>query len=130
MIENDKEWARCSAWITAALETAPGFETIEDVERKIASTEYQFWPGRNCAAVTYITNYERRKVLTVTHGGGDLGELLNELEPVMCKWAVMNGCDGVAGEGRWGWKPVCEKRGYRLAHITMIKDLAGEGEVS
>lgn len=122
-LAEDREWGRCSGWIIAALETSPGFESIEDVERKIASTEYQLWAGRNCAAVTCISTYDRRKVLTVLHGGGDLDELLNELEPVMCKWAALNGCDGITGEGRWGWKPVCEKRGYRLAFVTMIKDL-------
>lgn len=120
---SDLEWERCRSWIVAALENSPGYETIEDVERKIAAKVYQFWPGWKCAAATCIYTYDKRKVLAVVHGGGDLEELLYDIEPKMCQFARLEGCDGISGEGRLGWKPVCEKHGYRLSHITMIKDL-------
>lgn len=119
-----ENWARCRPWIEAALVTSPGLETIEDVERLVADGSYQVWFGRNCAAITEIASYPSRKVMTVIHGGGDLTELLDELEPSMCAFARMQGCDAIMGTGRKGWERVTEKRGYRFAWIVMTKDLS------
>ncbi len=118
-----EHWPRCRPWIEAALATGPGVETIEDVERLIESGQYQLWMGRNAAAVTEVTQFQRRKILTVMHGGGDLSELLDEIEPALCAFARAQGCDGIMGLGRKGWERVTQSRGYRLAYIAMIKDL-------
>jgi hypothetical protein len=99
-------------------------ETIEDVERLVASGSYQFWAGRDSAAITEMFSSPQRKVLVVKHGGGNLDELWNEMEPQMCAFAAAHGCTSIMGEGRMGWKRVTEKRGYRLAWISMIKDLS------
>jgi hypothetical protein len=117
-------WLRCRPWIAAAIATGPGVETIDDVERLIEAGHYQFWAGRDAAAVTEITHFQRRKILTVLHGGGELAELLDEIEPALCTWAKQQGCDGIMGLGRKGWERVTAKHGYRLAYIAMIKDLA------
>jgi hypothetical protein len=117
-------WPRCRPWIEAAIATGPGVETIEDVERLIESGRYQLWAGRASAAVTEITHFQRRKILTVMHGGGDLSELLVEIEPALCAWALEQGCDGIMGLGRKGWERATIPRGYRLAYNAMIKDLA------
>ncbi len=118
-----REWARCRHFIEAALGQSPGFETIEDVERLIADGRYQFWPGENCAAVTEIAEFARAKMLVVMHGGGDLIELLEEMEPALCAFARVAGCDGIMGFGRKGWQRVCERRGYRFGWLAMVKDL-------
>jgi hypothetical protein len=118
-----KEWARCRHWIEAALRRSPGFETIEDVERLVAERHYQFWPGRDCAAITEIARFARKKVLIVVHGGGSLEELLDEMEPSLCAFAQAAGCDAIMGTGRKGWERVTEKRGYRFGWTTMVKDL-------
>lgn len=118
-----ENWTRCRPWIEAALITSPGFETIEDVEALAAVGRYQIWFGENSVAVTEIAEFARRKILIVAHGGGDLTELLDVLEPRMCVFAVQNGCDGIMGMGRKGWERVTEKRGYRFAYLNMIKDL-------
>lgn len=119
-----ENWTRCRPWIEAALATSPGFETIEDVERLVAEGSYQVWFGTNCVAITEIASYPRRKVMTVIHGGGDLTELIDELEPSMCVFARSQGCGSIMGTGRKGWERVTEKRGYRFAWITMTKDLS------
>jgi len=119
-----ENWARCRPWIEAALATSPGLETIEDVERLVAEGSYQVWFGRNCAAITEIASYPGRKVMTVVHGGGDLTELLDELEPSMCAFARSHGCASIMGTGRKGWERVTEKRGYRFGWIVMVKDLS------
>lgn len=117
------EWARCRPWIKAALVHSPGLESIEDVERAIARGSYQVWFGRHCCAVTEIADYARAKALVVVHGGGDLAELLEELEPAMCALARAQGCTLIMGTGRKGWERVTRERGYRFGFITMVKDL-------
>jgi hypothetical protein len=116
-------WSRCRHWIEAAIATGPAIETIDDVERLLACGRYRLWSGRAAAAVTEITEFQQRRILTVLHGGGDLAELLDEIEPALCAFARSQGCDGIMGLGRRGWERVTTGRGYRLAYIAMIKDL-------
>lgn len=118
----DEQWGWARPLIQAAIETSPGFENIEDVERLLAGGTYQAWFGARSCAITEIVSYARRKVLNVVHGGGDLDELLEELEPKMCAFARAQGCDGIMGVGRKGWERVTRKRGYRFAYVAMIKD--------
>ena len=118
-----EEWHRCSHWIEAALSRSPGFETIEDVERFVADGKYQFWPGRNSAAITEIAQFAARKVLIVQHAGGNLSELIDEMEPSFCAFARVASCDAIMGFGRMGWKRVTEKRGYRFGWVAMVKSL-------
>jgi hypothetical protein len=118
-----REWARCRPFIEAALARSPGFETIEDVERLVAEGKYQFGPGGRAAAITEIGQYAQKKVLTVVHGGGDLAELIDDMEPAMCAFARAHGCDLIMGTGRKGWERVCERRGYRFGWLVMVKDL-------
>ena len=115
------EWARCRHWIEAALAHSPGLETIEDVERAIERGSYQVWFGRDCCAVTEIADYARARALMVVHGGGDMGELLDELEPAMCAFARAQGCTLIMGTGRKGWERAAGPRGYRFGWLTMVK---------
>jgi hypothetical protein len=117
------EWARCRHYIEAALAHSPGLEAIEDVERAIERGSYQVWFGKACCAVTEIAHYARGRALVVVHGGGDMGELLHELEPAMCAFARREGCTLIMGTGRKGWERVTEKRGYRFGYLTMVKRL-------
>lgn len=122
-IVNEPHWQRCKPWIEAALAQSNGFETIEDVEAGINDGSYQFWADENAAAITTILRFARRKALMVVHGGGDLTELLERLEPQMERYAQQRGCDAIMGQGRKGWERVCKTRGYRLAWVAMMKDV-------
>jgi hypothetical protein len=118
-----ENWARCKPWIEAALVHSPGLETIEDVERAIERGTYQVWFGKECCAVTEIADYARVRALVVVHGGGDMAELLDELEPQMCAFAREQGCTLIMGTGRKGWERVTRSRGYRFGFITMVKQI-------
>jgi hypothetical protein len=59
----------------------------------------------------------------VVHAGGDLGELLDALEPAMCAFARAQACTLMMGTGRKGWERVTRTRGYRFGFITMAKNL-------
>lgn len=123
MTPAQSEWARCRHWIAAALKHSPGFETIEDVERLIEEGKYSFWPGANCAAICEVVQFAQKKALIVVHGGGDLGELIGEMEPALGDYGRSLACDVIMGTGREGWKRVCENHGYRFGWLVMVKDL-------
>ena len=123
LTKTPSDWARCRKYIEAALEPAPGLETIADVAEMLADGKYKLWPGRNAAAISEICTYTRKKVLNVIHGGGDMDELVNEIEPAMCAYAKKQGCDMVMGTGRKGRARVLEAKGYRFGFVTLVKDL-------
>ena len=122
IISAQSEWARCRPWIVAALAHSPGLETIEDVERLIGERVYQFWPGERSAAITEIVEFQRTRALMVRHAGGNMDELVS-MCPSIEEFARAMGCMKIMGEGRSGWKRIFEGLGYRLAFITMEKDL-------
>jgi len=117
------DWNHAAPLIEAALATSPGFETLGDVARKFATGHYQVWRAGNSAAVTSVDVYPRKKVLTVIHGGGDLGELLEVIEPELCSYAKSVGCNAIMGTGRKGWERPSQRRGYTFGYIAMHKDL-------
>jgi hypothetical protein len=109
--------------IEAAIEHSPRLETIEDVEAKVATWDYQIWFGRNSCIVTEVAVYPSLKAVNIVHGGGDMQEMLNEMEPAICVWAKAIGCSAVMGIGRKGWERAAKNHGYSFAWITMMKRL-------
>lgn len=122
MTAAQEAWARCRHHIVAALQTAPGCETIEDVEACIADGSYIFFAGERSAFIAEVVHFKRKTAFFIHHGGGDLDELVN-MEPKIVHLAKELGCDLVMGSGREGWKRVFQKHGYRLAWIVMVKEL-------
>jgi hypothetical protein len=123
-------WPEYRDLIVAALATSPGVETIEDVERRLATGAYQAFYGQRSIAITEISHFDRATAVTVIHGGGELGELLDVLEPMIEAYARAIEADQVMGQGRWGWRRPCEAKGYRLGWIVMVKDLAAPGNAA
>lgn len=120
------EWQRCKPWIESALEYAHGTHTIDDVWQGIAEHRFQFWPGRNCAAVTEVIDYPRLRALNFWLLGGDLDELLNEMEPRIWAIAKQLGCRRKFGVGRKGFERVLKSKGYRPMWTYFAKDEANE----
>jgi hypothetical protein len=106
-----------------ALAHSPGLESITDVECAIERGTYQVWFGARCCAVTEIADYACAKALVVVHGGGDMAEMLDELEPAMCVFARARGCTLIMGTGRKGWERATQSRGYCFGWLTMVKSL-------
>jgi len=117
------EWGRCKPWIEAALEYSLGTHTIEDVEAGIESGLFQFWSGKNCALVTEVVTYPRLKAMNYFLLGGDLDELVNEIEPALTAWAKSIGCDRVFGVGRKGFERAFRKSGFSPAWYVIVKDI-------
>lgn len=117
-------WTQYRPIVAAALKTAGGLYEVEDVERAIAEGRAHFWPGHSAVAVTEFLQYPRFRALNYWVLGGDLGELLGEMQPVIEKFAKDNGCAKITGFGRFGWRKVAEDAGFRRAYSCYIKELS------
>lgn len=108
------EWDRCAPWIEAALSEGAGTHTIDDVIEGLRSGDYQFWPGARSACVTEIIEYPRRKALCFWLAGGDLGDMMRNIEPVARAWGEGQGCTLFFGNAvyRPGWERALQRYGY------------------
>lgn len=97
------ELGRCRGWIESALPYCHGNYEWDDVVTFCLDGRMQLWPGERSAAVTTISQYPRRKGLTVIFAGGDLEELRAVLAPQIEDWARTIGCDHITVIGRAGW---------------------------
>lgn len=108
------EWQRCKHWIEAALEYSQGSFLIEDIEERVFDGRMQFWPGHNCAMVSEIQEYPRKKWLHIPFIGGNLEEV-KSMQPHLWSFAKFMGCDGMTGGGRPGWARALRDLGWRMS---------------
>lgn len=108
------EWDRCRPWIEAALAESAGTHDMADVVSGLVEGEYQFWPGERSACVTEIVEYPRRKALIFWLAGGDLEDMMTNIEPVARAWGEEHGCNLFLGNAvdRPGWARALSKYGY------------------
>lgn len=122
--EDRSEWLRCRKWIEAALEYCGGTHTIEDIEDGIESGLYQFFCSPRSAVITEIIHYPRKTVLNYFLIGGDLGELIQEIEPYVTRWGKeKHGCKKVVGIGRKGFERAFRGSGYTPCWSAITKDI-------
>lgn len=117
------EWERCKPWIKASISESPLADSIETIEKRLEAGSYNLASSPNAAAIVEIANFDGKRAMIVRFGGGDLRELLDEIEPRVCLVAKQSGCEILLSEGRSGWKRSAEAKGYKLAWITMVKEI-------
>jgi hypothetical protein len=125
--EAPAEFARCRPWIEAAIDRAEGTLTIDDVIHAIAEGRMHFWPGKNCAAVTELAVFPRKRILNVTLAGGDMDEILDMI-PSFKAFGRALGCECVAVVGREGWERVLGRLGWKKAHVVLTTPTKEAGE--
>lgn len=96
------EWVRCAPFISAAINRSSSTHDMGDVLEAIQTHAAQFWPGANCAGVTEVVSYPRRKVIRLWLAGGDMEEL-QTLHNEAIEWGREQGCDWSEVVGRRGW---------------------------
>jgi len=116
-----QELMRCRQWIENALVYSGGTHDFADIVRGVMSGHMQLWQGESGCAVTEITVYPKRKILHVFLAGGDMEQIL-DFEESAITFAKLNGCDALSLAGRKGWARVHKDRGWKEAHVTMIKE--------
>lgn len=104
-----KKWSIARPILEPA--TKYGNVTIDVVERKVFSGEWQLVLSGKSAMVFEIGENEFDRWLEVVLGGGDLADLLAGCD-VFEIYAKEIGCKSVYLEGRNGWSKVLQSRGY------------------
>ena len=112
---------RCRGWIESALAYSGGTHDFFDIVRGVMSGHMQLWAGEEGCAVTEITVYPKRKILHVFLAGGKMQQIL-DFEESAEQFAKLNGCNALSLAGRKGWLKVHKDRGWKEAHVTMIKE--------
>jgi hypothetical protein len=117
------EWERCKSWIAAALRHDGDHYSLEDVWGEIIAGRATFWPGRRSAVVTQFWNFPRARCCHHWLAGGDLSELVNDMQPVVDDWARANGCVEMTLGGRKGWARALAPFGFEVAFTVLRKRL-------
>jgi hypothetical protein len=117
------EWERCRPWLEAALEHDGGHYGIDDVWDAILAGRATFWPGKRSAVVSQFWYFPKAKVCNHWLAGGDMDELLNEMQPVIDDWARKAGCAEMTIAGRPGWVRAMKPHGFELIFSVIRKRL-------
>lgn len=113
------QFERCKAWLEAGLEYSP--LTMVDVLQAVQRGAL-FWPGKNAAMVTEISNYGAERAISVLTAGGDMTEL-KQMALGVEAFGRLNGCTRAMIEGRKGWERSMKDDGYRFQSLTLVKEL-------
>lgn len=114
------EWDRCAPYVQAALDHAGNLFDVDDVLRLIEDGKAQFWPGKQCAVITEIKQYPKKRLLHVWLGGGDLDEL-TVMANYVREYAKHVGCDAITIQGRPGWQKVFK---LKMKSITLMEEVS------
>src|SRR6185437_9587846 len=82
----------------------PGDENGLDIFIALARGLYVLWVGDDVAAVTQLTRYPRRSVLTVLYAGGVSLNAVHRAYEFARHWCRANGIDALRVWGRPGWQ--------------------------
>lgn len=118
-----QEWSRCRHWIERSIAEGHGFDTIEDIEREIEAGRLIFWAHAIGAAITRIDQYAGFRVLTVTHGAGDLSdaEMIAAFMPDLENFARIAECSHVAVEVLPSRSETLAAAGFTSLSSTFVK---------
>lgn len=115
----DQVWGTIEPYLKKALKYAVGKYEPEDVYSLVVDYGYPLWvafddEGIKGAVITRFVQYPRKKYLFLEFCGGRDGfSWKAPMLDVLRSWAKDNGCDGIEGAGRAGWRKVFEKDGYK-----------------
>lgn len=117
------EWARCAAWLDAALAHAGRSHALGDVLAMVEAGEARFWPGAAAAMVTLIEDEPRERRMLLWLAGGDLTELRDLLLPKVEAAARAAGCRRLLIVGRPGWERALRPQGFTPLARLIAKEL-------
>ena len=117
-----KEFRRCEKWIEDALEYSHGTHNIQDIFEDVLNGRVEFWPGKECALITQVCHYPRKKMIHVFLAGGNIKEI-EKIEKHIIEWATNQGCTALSLTGRPGWtRSFLQDIGYKNTQVQMIKE--------
>jgi len=105
--------------LAKALERAGGLYELGDLLERIADGRMQAHVSRETLAVTEISVYPRRRVLTIIILVGDLDDGEN-LHRQVFDFARKMECDAVVAQGRVGWAHLAKSHGWKTVSTNMV----------
>jgi hypothetical protein len=107
------------ARLREALERAGGLYELSDILERIDDGRMQAHVSRETIAVTEVSVYPRRRVLTMILLAGDLvdGEDLHEQ---VLSFARKLKCDAIIAQGRVGWARLAKSHGWKTVSTNMV----------
>lgn len=118
---NIETWNRARPHIEAALRYAGNTHDPDDIRELITQDRLQLWCGAESVIVTELTTYPQFMACRIFLAGGDLKELVEEMEPAVCDWAQRIGCKRMEIAGRSGWERVMKD--YDRLAVCLVKEL-------
>jgi hypothetical protein len=107
------------AKLAKALERAGGLYELPDLLERIADGRMQAHVSHETMAVTEISVYPRRRVLTIIILVGDLDDGEN-LHAQVFDFARKMDCDAVIAQGRVGWARLAKSHGWETVSKNMV----------
>lgn len=112
------------AMIQSALDQGGNTHSVDDVIEGVGRGDYQWWAGKNSVCVTEIVEFPQKKGFNFWLAGGDVVELMQEIEPVAAAFGKDNGCVFSYGSlvDRPGWDKVVPdgyEKGWRIFRKTL-----------
>jgi len=98
--------------IADALAYSGGTHTVEDVLDQIRSGHMQVIDGERSLIVTEVIDYPRLRALHAFLVAGDMGEILDVLQPRLIELARELRCTRITCAGRFGWTRVLPSHGW------------------
>lgn len=124
--------------LARAIPYAHGRFALDHLREEIINGERQLWVAFDPsladlrvegAFLTAIGEYPGLKVLRIDFlGGENLSDWIRAAEEMLLRYARDNGCERLEMTGRLGWLTVLDKLGWKLAFITLEKEVGTKHE--
>ena len=105
--------------LAKALERAGDLYSLDDILERIADGRMQAHVSRETIAVTEISVYPKRRVLTIILLAGDLADGENLHEQVF-QFARKLECDAIVAQGRYGWAHLAKSHGWKTVSSNLV----------
>ena len=105
--------------LAKALERAGDLYSLTDLLERIADGRMQAHVSRETIAVTEISVYPKRRVLTIILLVGDLEDGEN-LHAQVLDFARKMECDAIITQGRVGWARLAKSHGWQTVSTNMV----------
>lgn len=123
-------WRYAEPFVKRALDHATGEIATEDLRSSCERRDAQLWLVSSedrviGAAITEIVNYPRRRhCVVLTIAGSKFPEWMEQMDNILCTWAVSQGCEVMEAHVRKGLVPRLSPIGYKHLHSIVYKQLA------
>jgi hypothetical protein len=107
------------AKLREALERAGDLYSIDDILERIRDGRMQAHVSRETIAVTEISVYPKRRVVTIILLAGDLSDG-EDLHEQVFAFARKLKCDAVVAQGRVGWARLAKSHGWKTVSTNMV----------